>query len=188
VQPGPGDRQIPWRRLSPGFEYLQALGKPQLAQIGPITYAELLAPIDAQLAKVAGWHWEIRTRSLPVLTPGAIDAIMRAVARKTSPPRRLRFTISMARLPHLRYPAATPTLWGRMTANRQRMLMATTPPGSAPSNVASIPIGSLRLRSRCRWGRPFRLRSKRISGALQSNRSLAAADCSECKLHRVLGA
>jgi Berberine and berberine like len=64
---------------------LQALGKPQLAQCGPVTYAEMLAPIDAQLAKAAGCHWEIRTRSLPALMPGAIDAIIRAVARKTSP-------------------------------------------------------------------------------------------------------
>jgi hypothetical protein len=58
---------------------------------------------------------------------------------------------------------ATPTCWGRMTANRRRLLMAITPPGSAPSSVASIPIGSSRLRSRCRRGGPVRLRLKRIS-------------------------
>jgi hypothetical protein len=67
------------------MDHLQALGKPQLAQIGPMTYTEMLAPIDAQLAELAGWHWEIRTRSLPVLTPGAIDAIVAAIARRTSP-------------------------------------------------------------------------------------------------------
>jgi FAD/FMN-containing dehydrogenase len=64
---------------------LQALGKPQLAQVGPMTYAEILAPIDAWLAEAADCHWEIRTCSLPALMPGAIDAIIRAIARKTSP-------------------------------------------------------------------------------------------------------
>jgi len=67
------------------MDHLQALGNPRLAQIGPITYTEMLAPTDAQLAEVAGWHWEIRTCSLPVLTPGAIDAIIAAIARRTSP-------------------------------------------------------------------------------------------------------
>jgi hypothetical protein len=73
------------------MDRLQALGKPQLAQVGPMTYLELLAPIDAQLAQLAGWHWEIRTRSLPVLAPGAIDLIIGAVARKKSPPSTVAF-------------------------------------------------------------------------------------------------
>jgi FAD/FMN-containing dehydrogenase len=63
---------------------LQALGKPQLAQFGSMTYAEMLAPIDAWLAEAEGCHWEIRTRSLPALTPGSLDAMTAAVARKTS--------------------------------------------------------------------------------------------------------
>jgi FAD/FMN-containing dehydrogenase len=67
------------------MDQLQALGRPQLAQLGPMTYTEMLAPFDAQLAEVAGWHWEIRTRSLPALVPGAVDAIITAVAGKTSP-------------------------------------------------------------------------------------------------------
>jgi FAD/FMN-containing dehydrogenase len=67
------------------MDALQSLGKPQLAQVGPMTYAEILAPIDARLAEAADCHWEIRTRSLPALMPGAIDAIIRAIARKTSP-------------------------------------------------------------------------------------------------------
>jgi FAD/FMN-containing dehydrogenase len=67
------------------MDLLQAFGKPQLAQIGPMTYTEMLAPIDTQLAELAGWHWDIRTRSLPVLMPGAIDAIVAAIARRTSP-------------------------------------------------------------------------------------------------------
>jgi hypothetical protein len=67
------------------MEHLQALGGPHLAQVVPMTYAEMLAPIDAQLAEAAGYHWEIRTRSLPVLTSSAIDAIIAAVACRTSP-------------------------------------------------------------------------------------------------------
>jgi hypothetical protein len=64
---------------------LQAIGTPQFAQLGPMTYTEMLAPFDAWVAEAAGCHWEIRTRSLPALMPGAIDVIIRAVARKTSP-------------------------------------------------------------------------------------------------------
>jgi FAD/FMN-containing dehydrogenase len=64
---------------------LQALGTPQFAQLGPMTYTEMLAPFDAWVAEAVGCHWEIRTRSLPALMPGAIDAIIRAVACKTSP-------------------------------------------------------------------------------------------------------
>src|SRR5262249_22632874 len=67
------------------MDHLQALGKPQLAQIGPMTYTYMLASIDTQLAEVAGWHWETRTRSLPALAPGAVDAIVAAIARRTSP-------------------------------------------------------------------------------------------------------
>ena len=67
------------------MDHLQALGKPQLTQVGPMTYTDMLAPIDTLLAELAGCHWEIRTRSLPVLTPGAIDAIVAAIARRTSP-------------------------------------------------------------------------------------------------------
>ena len=67
------------------LDHLQALGKPQLAQLGPMTYTEMLAPIDAWVAEAVGCHWEIRTRSLPALMPGAIDVIIKAVARKTSP-------------------------------------------------------------------------------------------------------
>jgi hypothetical protein len=64
---------------------LQALGKAQLAQFGPMTYAEMLAPIDAWLAGAAGCHWEMRTRSLPALTPGSLDAMTTAASHKASP-------------------------------------------------------------------------------------------------------
>jgi hypothetical protein len=67
------------------MDYLQALGKPQLVEFGPMTYSEMLAPYDALLAEADGCHWEIRTRSLPTLAPGAIDAITAAIASKTSP-------------------------------------------------------------------------------------------------------
>jgi hypothetical protein len=64
---------------------LQALGTPQFAQVGPMTYSEMLALFDAWLDAADGCHWETRTRSLSALTPGAIDAIVTAVARRTSP-------------------------------------------------------------------------------------------------------
>ena len=64
---------------------LQTLGTPQLAQVGPMTYSDMLALIDARLDAAAHCHWEIRTRSLPALLPDAIDVITRAVASRTSP-------------------------------------------------------------------------------------------------------
>jgi FAD/FMN-containing dehydrogenase len=68
------------------MDHLQAFGKPLSAQFGPMTYTEMLAPFDTSLAETDGCHWEtVRTRSLPALTPGAVDAIITAVARKTSP-------------------------------------------------------------------------------------------------------
>jgi FAD/FMN-containing dehydrogenase len=67
------------------LDHLQALGKPEHAQFGPMTYTDMLAPIDAWVAEAVGRHWEIRTRSLPALMPGAIDVIIGAVARRTSP-------------------------------------------------------------------------------------------------------
>ena len=64
---------------------LQTLGTPQFAQVGPMTYGDMLALFDPVLDAADGCHWETRTRSLPALTPGAIDAITRAVAGRTSP-------------------------------------------------------------------------------------------------------
>jgi hypothetical protein len=63
----------------------QTLGTPQLAQVGPTTYSDMLALFDASLDAADGCHWECRTRSLPALTPGAIDVITRAVAGASSP-------------------------------------------------------------------------------------------------------
>jgi FAD/FMN-containing dehydrogenase len=64
---------------------LQALGTPQFAQVGPMTYGDMLAPFDAAVDAADGCHWETRTRSLPALTHDAIDVITRAVADRTSP-------------------------------------------------------------------------------------------------------
>ena len=67
------------------MDELQALGKPLLAQVAPMTYTDMIAPFDALLAELDRCHWELRTRSLPALTPDAVKALTTAVARKTSP-------------------------------------------------------------------------------------------------------
>jgi FAD/FMN-containing dehydrogenase len=59
------------------MEDLRAFGTPRAAQVGPVTYTELLAQWDAWVEAVDGCHWEIRTRSLPALTAGAADASSR---------------------------------------------------------------------------------------------------------------
>jgi FAD/FMN-containing dehydrogenase len=67
------------------MEEVQAFGTPQFAQVGPASYADMLAQFDAWVEAADGYHWEIRTRSLPTLTAGAVDAIIAAKARATSP-------------------------------------------------------------------------------------------------------
>jgi hypothetical protein len=64
---------------------VQALGTPQLAQVGPMTYGDMLAMFDPWLEATDGYHWETRTRSLPGLAPDAIDVITKAVTGRTSP-------------------------------------------------------------------------------------------------------
>ena len=64
---------------------VQALGTPQLAQVGRMSYTDMLALYDASVDAADHCHWEMRTRSLPALPPAAIDAITRAVAARTSP-------------------------------------------------------------------------------------------------------
>ncbi|MBV9532594.1 MAG: FAD-binding oxidoreductase [Bradyrhizobium sp.] len=76
-----GDKQRGERIISD----FQALGTPRLAQVGQMTYSDMLTLFDAWLAAADGCHWETRTRSLPTLLPGVIDVITRAVAGKTSP-------------------------------------------------------------------------------------------------------
>jgi FAD/FMN-containing dehydrogenase len=72
----------------------QAISAPQFAQVGPMTYSDLLALFDTWLDAAEGCHWEFRTRSLPQLSPGAIEVITKAVATRTSP-------YSMVNLHHL---------------------------------------------------------------------------------------
>jgi FAD/FMN-containing dehydrogenase len=67
------------------LEDVRAFGAPQSGQVGPAAYADLLAQFDAWVEAADGCHWETRTRSLPTLTEGAIDAIIAAKARATSP-------------------------------------------------------------------------------------------------------
>ena len=76
-----GDKQQGERIISD----FQTLGTPQLAQVGPMTYSDMLAVFDAGVDAKDGCHWETRTRSLPALTPDVIDVITRAVADRTSP-------------------------------------------------------------------------------------------------------
>ena len=64
---------------------MQAFGAPLSAQVGPTTYADLLAQWDAWVEAADGCHWEVRTRSLPALTEGAADAIIAGKARAASP-------------------------------------------------------------------------------------------------------
>jgi FAD/FMN-containing dehydrogenase len=67
------------------MEDVRAFGAPQSAQLGPATYADMLALFDGWVEAADGSHWEIRTRWLPALTAGAIDAIIAAKARAASP-------------------------------------------------------------------------------------------------------
>jgi FAD/FMN-containing dehydrogenase len=67
------------------MEDVQAFGSPQSAQVGPATYSDMLAQFDAWVEATDGSHWEIRTRWLPELTAGAIDAIIAAKACAPSP-------------------------------------------------------------------------------------------------------
>ena len=76
-----GDR----RRGERAMEDVRAFGAPLSAEVGPATYADLLAQFDAWVEAADGCHWALRTRSLPALTAGAADAIIAAKARATSP-------------------------------------------------------------------------------------------------------
>ena len=73
------------RRGERVMEDVQAFGTPQFAQVGPATYADMLARFDAWVDAAHAAHWETRTRWLPALTEGAADAIIAAKARATSP-------------------------------------------------------------------------------------------------------
>jgi FAD/FMN-containing dehydrogenase len=67
------------------MEDVRALGAPLSAEVRPATYTDLLAQFDAWVEAADGCHWVLRTRSLPALSAGAIDAIIGAKARAASP-------------------------------------------------------------------------------------------------------
>jgi hypothetical protein len=69
-------------------------------------------------------------------------------------------------------PGGYANLLGRNDREQMAAAYRNTRPGSVPSSVASIPIGSSHLRFRCRRGRPVLSRLKRIPRELQSCRSL----------------
>ena len=73
------------RRGERVMEAIQAFGTPLSAQVGPATYAGMLAQWDAWVEAVDGSHWDVRTRSLPALAADAADAIIAAKARAASP-------------------------------------------------------------------------------------------------------
>jgi hypothetical protein len=67
------------------MEDVQDFGTPLSAQVGPATYADMLAQFDAWVEAADGHHWETRTRWLPALTAGAADAIIAAKVHAASP-------------------------------------------------------------------------------------------------------
>jgi FAD/FMN-containing dehydrogenase len=72
---GQGD---PWRWI----DRLASLGQPLLNQVSPMPYSTMLSLLDPYI--VWGRHHEVRTRTLPSLTTGAIEAIIRAGDDRTS--------------------------------------------------------------------------------------------------------
>lgn len=93
VLPGPDGRPVVF--LSPTWSgddpaageralaRLDTLGTPLVSQVAETTLPAMLAAIDAQFP--SGRHVEIRTRSVPSLTPGVRDVLSRAGAALTSP-------------------------------------------------------------------------------------------------------
>ncbi|MET8309756.1 FAD-binding oxidoreductase [Micromonospora sp. NPDC005173] len=67
----------------PWVDRLRALGVPLLDQVGPLPYADALRMFDGGM--VDGNHYLLRTRWLPTLADGAVDALVDA-ARKVSSP------------------------------------------------------------------------------------------------------
>ncbi|MGH3588354.1 MAG: BBE domain-containing protein, partial [Pseudonocardia sp.] len=58
-------------------------GDPLLAQVGPTTIADLLAATGSMFPN--GRRVEIRTRTVPALTPGVIEALVSGASAMTSP-------------------------------------------------------------------------------------------------------
>ncbi len=66
------------------IEEVQTFGTPQSARIGSVTYADMLDQFDAWVEAADGCHWEVRTRWLPTLAPGAANAMIAAMTRAAS--------------------------------------------------------------------------------------------------------
>ena len=64
------------------IDRLASLGEPVLNQVAPMPYSTMLRLLDPYI--VWGRHHEMRTRTLPSLTPGAIEALIRAGDTRTS--------------------------------------------------------------------------------------------------------
>ncbi|MGC4749318.1 FAD-binding oxidoreductase [Micromonospora sp. DT201] len=68
---------------SPWVERLRALGTPLVDQITPMPYADALRMFDGGM--VDGNHYLLRTRWLPRLTDGTVDALVDAARQVSSP-------------------------------------------------------------------------------------------------------
>ena len=64
------------------IDRLASLGRPALNQVAPMPYSAMLRLLDPYI--VWGRHHEVRTRTLPSLTCGSIEAIVRASEARTS--------------------------------------------------------------------------------------------------------
>ncbi|MEU7801171.1 FAD-binding oxidoreductase [Micromonospora arborensis] len=71
------DAGLPW------LQRLRALGTPLVDQIAPMPYADALRMFDGGM--VDGNHYLLRTRWLPALTDGAVDALVDAARQVSSP-------------------------------------------------------------------------------------------------------
>lgn len=99
----------------PHIERLQRLGTPTLAQVGPISYQDLLHRNDVQ--GEVGNHITARTRHLPGLTPGAVSVLIDAADTLTS-------TLSGVLLHHFHGAAARVPVDSTAFGIRQYHLMA----------------------------------------------------------------
>ena len=62
---------------------LQGLGAPQMVNVGPTSYADMIAQFDPFMEP--GRHWALRTRWLPELDADAVAVMLAAVSAMTSP-------------------------------------------------------------------------------------------------------
>jgi hypothetical protein len=65
------------------IEVLQRYGKPMHAQIGSMSYQDLIQSFDARVAN--NLHYAVETRWMPPLNPEAISALIKGGATRTSP-------------------------------------------------------------------------------------------------------